>query len=147
MRTCPSTGMKVSPLSGQTLLNRYQKLTGRIARKFRLESVPVLQVSPGARPLNSIGVPHYNTLLFSSWAPQLESAKVSTAPMKIPLSVLSTMKMNDGIAYAPLPRELKGRRNMITVAARKDQGRFRSEKKRSDVNNASDVTIRDFAWF
>ena len=63
--------------------------------------------------------------------------------MKIPLSVQSTMKMNDGIAYAPLPRELKGRRNMITVAAPKDQGRFRSGKQRSDVNNASDVTIRD----
>jgi hypothetical protein len=62
--------------------------------------------------------------------------------MKIPLSVLSTMKMNDGIAYAPLPRELKGRRNMITVAAPKDQVRFRSEKQRSDGKNASDVTIR-----
>ncbi|KAH9999109.1 PAB-dependent poly-A-specific ribonuclease subunit PAN2 [Russula vinacea] len=79
-------------------------------------------------PLNSVGLPHYNTLLLSSWAPQLESVKVSTAPMKIPLSVLSTIKTNDGIAYAPLPRELKGRRNMIAVAAPKDQGRFRSEK-------------------
>ena len=67
--------------------------------------------------------------------------------MKIPLSVLSTMKMNDGIAYASLPRELKGRRNMITVAAPKDQGRFRSEKQRTGVNNASDLTIRDFARF
>jgi hypothetical protein len=47
--------------------------------------------------------------------------------MKIPLSVLSTIKLNDGIAYAPLPRELRGRRNMI-VAAPKDQGRFRSGK-------------------
>jgi hypothetical protein len=61
--------------------------------------------------------------------------------MKIPLSVLSTMKMNDGIAYAPLPRELKGRRNMITVATPKDQGRFRSEKQ-SGVGGVSDVTIR-----
>ena len=54
------------------------------------------------------------------------------------------MKMNDGIAYAPLPRELKGRRNMITVAAPKDQGRFRSGKQRSDVG---DVTIRDSSQF
>jgi hypothetical protein len=60
--------------------------------------------------------------------------------MKIPLSVLSTMKMNDGIAYAPLPRELKGRRNMITAAAPKDQGRFRSEKQ-SSVSGVRDVTI------
>ena len=147
MRACPSKGMKVSRLSGQTLPNRYQKLTGRIARKFHLKSVPVLQASSGPRPLNSIGLPHYNTLLLSSWAPQLESVKTSTAPMKIPLSVLSTMKMNDGIAYAPLPRELKGRRNMITVAAPRDQGRFRSGKQRSDENTASHVTIRDSSRF
>ena len=57
------------------------------------------------------------------------------------------MKMNDGIAYAPLPRELKGRRNMITVAAPKDQGRFRSDRQRSDVKNVSDVTIRDFSQY
>jgi hypothetical protein len=72
--------------------------------------------------------------------PQLESIKVSTPPMKIPQSVLSAMKMNDGIAYAPLPRELKGRRNMITVATPKDQGRFRSGKQRSDVSDAKVLT-------
>ena len=38
------------------------------------------------------------------------------------------MKMNDNIAYAPLPRELKGRRNMVATAPRKDQARFRSGK-------------------
>ena len=88
-----------------------------------------------SRPLNSIGLPFYNSPLLSSWTPQLESVKVSTAPMKIPQSVLSAIKMNDGIAYAPLPRELKGRRNMITVATPKDQGRFRSGKPRSDVSD------------
>lgn len=92
-----------------------------------------------SRPLNSIGLPYYNSTLLSSWTPQLESVKVSTAPMKIPQSVLSAIKMNDGVAYAPLPRELKGRRNMITVAAPKDQGRFRSGKPRNDV---SDVVTR-----
>ncbi|KAI0247045.1 PAB-dependent poly-A-specific ribonuclease subunit PAN2, partial [Lactifluus subvellereus] len=83
-------------------------------------------------PLNTVGLPYYNSPLLSSWTPQLESVKVSTAPMKIPQSVLSAIKMNDGIAYAPLPRELKGRRNMVTVASPKDQGRFRSGKHRSD---------------
>jgi hypothetical protein len=87
-----------------------------------------------SRPLNSIGLPFYNSPLLS-WTPQLESVKVSTAPMKIPQSVVSAIKMNDGIAYAPLPRELKGRRNMITVATPKDQGRFRSGKPRSDVSD------------
>lgn len=59
--------------------------------------------------------------------------------MKIPQSVVSGIRTNDGIAYAPLPRELKGRRNMITIATPKDQGRFRSGKQRSDV---SGVTIQ-----
>jgi PAB-dependent poly(A)-specific ribonuclease subunit 2 len=99
----------------------------------------VLYILLCSRPLNSIGLPFYNSALLSSWTPQLESVKVSTAPMKIPQSVLSAIKMNDGVAYAPLPRELKGRRNMITVAAPKDQGRFRSGKPRSDV---SDVVTR-----
>jgi PAB-dependent poly(A)-specific ribonuclease subunit 2 len=36
------------------------------------------------------------------------------------------MKMNDNVAYASLPREFKGRRNMVVVGARKDHGRFRS---------------------
>ena len=66
--------------------------------------------------------------------------KVATAPMKIPQSVLSAIKMNDGIAYAPLPRELKGRRNMITVAAPKDQGRFRSGKQKNDVGGMDILT-------
>jgi len=104
--------------------------------------VPAQQISPDSRPLNSVGLPYYNALLLSSWTPQLESIKVSTAPMKIPQSVLSAIKMNDGIAYAPLPRELKGRRNMITVATPKDQGRFRSGKQRSDVSDVSGLTTR-----
>jgi hypothetical protein len=134
MRTCPSTGAKDSPSNGPTLPTHYRKLSGRTTRELYSKSVRVYLVSPDPRPLNSVGLPHYNTLLLSSWTPQLESMKVSAAPMKIPQSVLSAIKMNDGIAYAPLPRELKGRRNVITVAAPKDQGRFRSGKQKSDVS-------------
>ncbi|KAI0261046.1 ubiquitin carboxyl-terminal hydrolase-domain-containing protein [Gloeopeniophorella convolvens] len=81
-------------------------------------------------PLNSVGLPHYNNLLLSSWTPQLESTKISTAPMKIPQSVFSSIKMNDGIAYASLPRELKGRRNMITwlLPKTKDDSEAESEE-------------------
>jgi PAB-dependent poly(A)-specific ribonuclease subunit 2 len=42
------------------------------------------------------------------------------------------MKMNDNIAYAALPKELRGRRNRVLVTATKDQGRFRSGKGRKD---------------
>lgn len=126
---------RVSLSSGQIRPIRYQRSSGPIGRKSRLRFMLVLYVLLCSRPLNSIGLPFYNTPLLSSWAPQLESVKVSTAPMKIPQSVLSAIKMNDGIAYAALPRELKGRRNMITVATPKDQGRFRSGKPRSDVSD------------
>lgn len=45
------------------------------------------------------------------------------------------MKTNDNVAYAALPKELKGRRNMVVVTAQKHNGRFRSGKARtSEVN-------------
>ena len=130
---------KVSLSNGQIRPIRYQRSSGPTERKFRLRFMLVSYILLCSRPLNSIGLPFYNAPLLSSWTPQLESVKVSTAPMKIPQSVSSAIKMNDGIAYAPLPRELKGHRNMVTVAIPKDQGRFRSGKLRSDV---SDVVTR-----
>jgi PAB-dependent poly(A)-specific ribonuclease subunit 2 len=41
------------------------------------------------------------------------------------------MKLNDNIAYAALPRELKGRRNMVS-GSRNKKGRFRSGKSRAN---------------
>ncbi|ETW85417.1 hypothetical protein HETIRDRAFT_432176 [Heterobasidion irregulare TC 32-1] len=92
------------------------------------EPLPDIQWTDST-PLNSIGLPYYGSLLLSSWTPQFEAPpQYSSAPEKIPQQVLNTMKMNDNIAYAPLPRELKGRRNMVATAPRKDQARFRSGK-------------------
>ncbi|EPQ58579.1 hypothetical protein GLOTRDRAFT_35919 [Gloeophyllum trabeum ATCC 11539] len=82
-------------------------------------------------PLNSIGLPYYNSMLLSAWSPQFMTTKAHfPPPAKIPPQVLSTMKMSDNVAYAPLPKELKGRRNVVVVAPRKDQARFRSGKMR-----------------
>ncbi|KAG1748914.1 PAB-dependent poly-A-specific ribonuclease subunit PAN2 [Suillus paluster] len=96
-------------------------------------------------PLNSIGMPHYNTLLLSSWTPQFlpRSGILSPPPPKIPPQVLSTMKMNDNIAYAALPKELRGRRNRVLVTTAKDQGRFRSGKGRRDDLELEALTIDD----
>lgn len=96
-------------------------------------------------PLNSIGMPHYNTLLLSSWTPQFlpRSGILSPPPPKIPPQVLSTMKMNDNIAYAALPKELRGRRNRVPVTAAKDQGRFRSGKGRRDDLELEALSIDD----
>lgn len=88
-------------------------------------------------------MPHYNTLLLSSWTPQFlpRSGILSPPPPKIPPQVLSTMKMNDNIAYAALPKELRGRRNRVPVTTAKDQGRFRSGKGKRD-----DVSVIIFLW-
>ncbi|KAI9568994.1 PAB-dependent poly-A-specific ribonuclease subunit PAN2 [Boletus coccyginus] len=85
-------------------------------------------------PLNSIGMPHYTNLLLSSWTPQFLSSSNPPypPPAKIPPQILSTIKINDNVAYAALPKELRGRRNRVVVSATKDQGRFRSGKGRRD---------------
>lgn len=51
-----------------------------------------------------------------------------TPPPGIPPQVLSSMKFNENIAYASLPKELRGRRNMVNALPRKGMGRFRSGK-------------------
>ncbi|KAJ6488514.1 ubiquitin carboxyl-terminal hydrolase-domain-containing protein [Mycena vitilis] len=79
-------------------------------------------------PLNSIGLPHYESRLLSSWTPLFISTPLNyPPPAKIPPQILATMKLNDNIAYAALPRELKGRRNMVS-GSRNKKGRFRSGK-------------------
>jgi len=89
---------------------------------------------PRSSPLNSIGMPHYTDLLLSSWTPRFLSSSNPPypPPAKIPPQILSAIKINDNVAYAALPKELRGRRNRVVVNAAKDQGRFRSGKGRRD---------------
>lgn len=93
-----------------------------------------------------VGMPHYTTTLLSSWTPLLSVANVyHPPPMKIPSQILSTMKINDNIAYAALPRELKGRRNVAAKGPRTDTGRFRSGKARgqqvNEITASNDLPI------
>jgi len=82
-----------------------------------------------SRPLNSIGLPYYDTQLLSSWSSQFATTIGDyLPPTKIPPQVLNTMKTNDNVAYAPLPKELRGRRNVISVGPSRGNGRFRSGK-------------------
>lgn len=86
------------------------------------------------RPLNTIGLPHYDQALLSSWTPQfVPSNMYYPPPAKIPPQVLNTMKTNDNVAYAALPRELKGRRNMLVSGRQNNNGRFRSGKRTQEV--------------
>ncbi|TFK76563.1 hypothetical protein BDN72DRAFT_785586 [Pluteus cervinus] len=83
-------------------------------------------------PLNSIGLPYYETPLLSSWTAQFAvSGSFSPPPPKIPSQVLNSMRTNDNIAYASLPRELRSRRNVTSTGTRKHNGRFRSGKSRA----------------
>lgn len=76
-------------------------------------------------------MPYYNNLLFSSWSSKLlppSSGLLSHPPPKIPSQILGTMKVNDNVAYAALPKELRGRRNVV-VSQPRSKGRFRSSGK------------------
>lgn len=93
--------------------------------------------SPHAcRPLNSIGMPYYSEELLSSWTPRFHPPSyclVAPPPPKIPPQVLSSIKFNDNVGYATLPKELKGRRNVVIAQAKRTQGRFRSDRSVHDT--------------
>ncbi|KAJ7581374.1 ubiquitin carboxyl-terminal hydrolase-domain-containing protein [Mycena floridula] len=82
-------------------------------------------------PLSSIGMPHYKTKLLSSWSANFIATPLYyPPPAKIPPQILNNIKINDTVSYANLPKELRGRRNMVTAVPAKRQGRFRSGKAR-----------------
>ncbi|TFK86247.1 hypothetical protein K466DRAFT_493169 [Polyporus arcularius HHB13444] len=90
-------------------------------------------------PLSTIGMPYYDSLLLSSWSNDfVPSNMYFPPPTKIPQQVLSSIKVNDSIAYATLPKELRGRRNVVATAPRKPGGRFRSGRTR--YNDSEPVT-------
>ncbi len=74
-------------------------------------------------------MPYFNTQLLSAWPTALISKTSSfSGPQRIPSQVLASMKYNDKVAYATLPKELRGRRNMAMSVTRKSGARFRSDK-------------------
>ncbi|KAG8722933.1 poly(A)-specific ribonuclease [Ceratobasidium sp. 394] len=102
-------------------------------------------------PLSSVGLPYYKTPLLSSQI----SLKVPHGvhpfppPAKIPPKVLETMRTVDFVGYAPLPKDLIGRRN-LAPAVHVESGRFRSTRttrKPSDVDGVAeqiaDASISD----
>ncbi|KDQ12374.1 hypothetical protein BOTBODRAFT_134946 [Botryobasidium botryosum FD-172 SS1] len=96
-------------------------------------------------PLNSIGLPYYTSPLLSSYThPLIPSSTAHPPPAPIPPQVLASMKMVDFVGYAQLPKELRGKRNVVArELVKKDQGRFRSDRTRTDSQasiDASDLT-------
>lgn len=87
-------------------------------------------------------MPHYSTQLLSSWTPALLPEKsYYPPPTKVPPQVLSSMKVNEFVGYATLPKELQGRRNVVPTGPKKDQGRFRSGRSRSDIVSLQKIAL------
>lgn len=94
------------------------------------------------RPLSSVGLPYYNDLLLSARPANhlrrpITRLDVSSPPQKIPQQILASMRLNDRVAYAALPKELRGKRNV--VASSEDaylKPRFRSDKGGSQVQSS-----------
>lgn len=84
-------------------------------------------------------MPFYKSQLLSSWTPQLMSTTYFPPPPKIPPQVLESLKVNEFVKHATLPKELRGRRNIVPAAPpKKDHARFRSGKSRNvDVSLSS----------
>lgn len=72
-------------------------------------------------PLNVIGVPFYDTPLLSNFdASQYatHSSPLFNPPKPIPADLLNAMKMSDGIGYVTLPKEHRGKRNVVCADAK-----------------------------
>ena len=83
-------------------------------------------------PLNSIGMPYYDSLLLSSWSSKLLPPNPTyPPPPKIPTQILNSMKVTEFVGYATMPKELQGKRNVVSTDLKKDMGRFRSARPRS----------------
>ena len=126
-------GLRETHILGQILPHRSPISSGLIQRAHPCHSKEGSHLFN--RPLNSIGMPYFDEPLFSSWPRYLSSRNPHyPPPPTIPPTILLSMKTNDNIAYAALPKELKGRRNMVTTpATRQTNSRFRSGKTSSGV--------------
>ena len=110
-----------------------------------LEPPPPIEWTPST-PLSSVGLPLYNDPLLSYLNYDhygLESSAMFRPVPKIDSTVVNTMRIVDGIGYAPLPKHLKGKRYVVTDRQRgKDRRRigaplFRSEQERDAAKKAA----------
>lgn len=68
-----------------------------------------------------LGMPYYGKPLLSNFSISeyaTASSPILNPPQAIPPTVLSSMRVIDGVGYAPLPKELKGKRNVVCQDSR-----------------------------
>jgi hypothetical protein len=84
------------------------------------------------RPLNSVGMPLYDSFLLSANTRDLYHPSNPPFPPAphIPAQIQSAIKTIDFIGYATLPKELRGKQNMIFGGGKAlaREARFRSAK-------------------
>lgn len=89
-------------------------------------------------------MPYYDEDLLSYYDhPLLPASTAVPPPQKIPPQVLSTVRVQDHLQYAILPKELRGHRNVVKSAPkRKVEGRFRSELSRRNDEVSFFICLR-----
>ncbi|CCG81195.1 PAB-dependent poly(A)-specific ribonuclease subunit pan2 [Taphrina deformans PYCC 5710] len=106
---------------------RFSNLPGQTTFADYVTAAP--DFDPTSDPLHVIGMPYYNTELLSSW-PANMVFEVGRLPAKIDADIISSMKVVDGIGYAPFHK--RRRRNLAeersSAGNALDIPRFRSEK-------------------
>ena len=87
-------------------------------------------------------MPYYDEKLLSYYDHSLIPASNAVPPPpKIPPQVLSSVRVQDHLQYAILPKELRGRRNVVkTVPTRKQEGRFRSDHARRTDDDVRELS-------
>ncbi|WRT65143.1 uncharacterized protein IL334_002085 [Kwoniella shivajii] len=112
-------------------------------------------------PLNLIGMPYYSEPLLSNFPTDTYAPETSpffNPPLSIPTSVTTSMKMVDFVGYATTPKELKGKRYVVTArpgagkrsangrngtGRRDSEPRFRSEKEKKTKSNNTNSNSND----
>lgn len=99
-------------------------------------------------PLNSVGMPYYDSLLLSSWTPKfLPNNLFYPPPAKIPSQIEQSIKVTEFVAYATMPKELQGKRNVVLTGPKNSTARFRSGKSRlSQVRLATQMSLSVGEW-
>lgn len=86
--------------------------------------------------LSSVGMPYYDSSLLSAFpydAYTSESSPLFNPSQKIDAAILTGMRTSDAVAYAPWPRHLKGRRNLLRSTAGNGTGGMGASTKRGKV--------------
>lgn len=124
---------------------------GGVLPEYADEVFPPAKVDWTAEtPLNSVGMPYYDTPLLSNlpneaYCPPGSSPFFNPPTVDIPLAVLSGARQVDFVGYAQTPRELKGTRNRVASSAKSRAGKGAKQRRVSEPRFRSERE-KDARW-